>query len=105
MIIHVNEENFEEVVMKNDKLVILDFFATWCMPCKMLSPVFEKVSEKYDGKVTFCKIDIDNNSNLTEKYEIVSVPTLVFVKNGQMINQEIGSRNENELEEVVNKYM
>lgn len=103
MIKILDKNSFEEILNVKNKLIIIDFFADWCMPCKMLGPVYEEVSNIYTD-IEFCKINIDLNEEIVSKYEIDSVPTLLFIKNGVVINQEIGFRNENELKELVEKY-
>ena len=99
----LDKKSFEELLEKKDKLIIIDFFAKWCMPCKMFSPIFEKISQQYT-EVEFGKIDIDLNEEIVSKYSIEGVPTIVFIKNGILINQEIGFRSENEMQDLINKY-
>ena len=102
MIKHTNENDFNKDVIENKKLVIIDFFATWCMPCQMLAPIFEEVSNRYED-IDFFKIDIDQNPNLVKQFEIDSVPTLVFMKEGKVLNQEIGVRGLKEFDEIIQK--
>lgn len=103
MIKILDENSFNEILNEKDKLIIIDFFAQWCMPCKMLAPILEIVSEKY-SEIEFYKVDIDLNEELVTKYEIDSVPTLIFIKNGIVINQEIGVRSEREFDELITRY-
>ncbi|MBE5821550.1 MAG: thioredoxin [Clostridiales bacterium] len=103
MIKIIDKNEFDELLNKKDKLIIIDFFAQWCMPCKMLAPVIETVSEKY-ADVEFYKVDIDLNEELVSKYEIEGVPTLIFIKDGKLINQEVGYRSESELNMLIEKY-
>ena len=103
MIKMLDKKSFEEMLEVKEKLIIIDFFADWCMPCKMLSPVYEEVSQLYT-EVEFCKINIDLSEEIVSKYEIDSVPTLIFIKNGIVINQEIGFRNANELKDLIERY-
>jgi thioredoxin 1 len=84
------DSNFESEVLKHDGLVLVDFFAEWCGPCKMMAPTIEKLSEEYKGKVKIGKMDVDNNQNVSMKYEIQSIPTLIFFKNGEMVDKMIG---------------
>ena len=102
MIKHTDDNNFENDVAKNSKMCIVDFFATWCMPCKMLAPTFEAVSDEYED-VDFYKIDIDQNPALVNTFSIESVPTLIFIKNGEVVEQHIGVRSKNELEEIISR--
>ncbi len=99
MIEHLNSDRFNEEVLKSNTPVLVDFFATWCGPCKMLGPVLEKFSEKRnDLKVV--KIDVDENSDLAVKYGVQGVPTLLFFKDGEVVKQAVGFRNEAQLEEM-----
>lgn len=104
MIKHVNEENFEEVISKLSKVILVDFYATWCGPCQMLSPVLEKIaSSRADFDIV--KIDIDESKNLTEKYNIQVVPTLIIFKDLKKVKQLEGYYNENELVSLVEEYI
>ena len=86
-VIHGTDNDFKEII--NNKIVIVDFFATWCGPCKMLSPVIEQLSEKFKD-VKFVKIDVDECPNVSKSYGIMSVPTLLKFKNGILIDTKIG---------------
>lgn len=92
----INTSEFEETVLKADKPVLVDFFATWCGPCKMMSPVIEELSETYD---TFdvVKVDIDQSMDLAEEYHIMSVPTFMVFENGKAIGKTIGVQSKAEL--------
>lgn len=88
-ILKITEDNFEEEVLKSEKTVILDFYADWCMPCKMQSPIIDQIEEeRQDLKVG--KINIDENQELAEKYGIMSIPTILIMKNGEIANQFVG---------------
>lgn len=93
-IVHATDENFNELI--NGKKVIVDFFATWCGPCKMLSPVLESLSTEYP-EVTFVKVDVDDCRNVSKEYGIMSVPTLMKFENGKLIDAKVGYQNINEL--------
>lgn len=95
-IIHVTEENFEEVVLGSEKTVLVDFFATWCGPCQMLAPTIEEISDEHP-EYTVVKIDVDDAPDLAVKYGIVSIPTLVVIKNGEVINKVIGVHSKDEI--------
>lgn len=101
-VIKLTAENFEETVLKSNKPVLIDFFATWCGPCKMLSPVVDEVAEEVDD-VVFCKVDVDAESSLAEKFNIMSVPTLVLVENGEVENSSVGFIPKEELLEFIGK--
>ena len=92
---------FNEIV-SSDKLTVVDFFATWCGPCKMLTPVVERVNEKLAGEVNFVKVDIDAFNDIASEYRIQSVPTLVYIKEGKEITRTVGYMDEDSLLEKVN---
>ena len=86
----ITDANYEEEVMKADKPVLVDFYADWCGPCRMLAPVIEKIAESYEGKAYVGKCNVDVNQGLAAKYNIMSIPTLMIVKNGQVVWQNTG---------------
>jgi len=96
----INNNNFEEEVLNYKGIVILDFYGTWCMPCKMLAPIVEKVAKEHNCKLA--KVDIDNNEELVNKFHIVSVPTLKIFKDGQEVNTSVGLISESRLIELIN---
>jgi len=100
---HVNEKDFEKEVLKSDKLVIVDFFATWCGPCKMLGPILEQVSEE-NSAVKVVKMDIDENMDIAQEFGLMSVPTLIIFKGGKEVGREIGYRQKNQILEIIKKY-
>ena len=95
-IIHVTEENFDEVVLGGEKTVLVDFFATWCGPCQMLAPTIEELADEHP-EYTVVKIDVDDAPGLAVKYGIVSIPTLVVIKNGDAVNKAIGVHSKDEI--------
>ena len=88
----LTEKNFEEEVLKSDKPVLVDFWATWCGPCRMLAPTIEKIAEEQEGVIKVGKIDVDDEPELAAKYGIASIPTLMVFKNGQLVNTMVGAR-------------
>ena len=89
--IQVNKDNFQEVVLNTDKPVLVDFWASWCGPCRMVAPILEEIaSERSDVKV--CKINVDEEPELAGRYNVMSIPTLLVVKEGQVVNQAVGAR-------------
>ncbi|MFR8103556.1 MAG: thioredoxin [Clostridia bacterium] len=100
----IENGNFEEVI-QNNKLCVVDFFATWCGPCKMLSPVIDGVSEEYAGKVDFYKVDIDGNQDLAMKYGVEAVPTVVFMKQGKVVDKFVGFHDADSIKQMVEKSM
>ncbi len=86
----ITKENFTEEVINSTKPVLVDFWATWCGPCMMLSPIVSEIAEKYGDKISVCKINVDEQPELAERYNIFSIPTLMVFKNGEITNQSVG---------------
>lgn len=95
------EENFENEVLKSDIPVLVDFYADWCGPCKMMFPVVEKLAEEYDGKIKIGKVNSDENSELAIKYAIMSIPSFLVFKNGEVVNSATGALPEAALKNIL----
>lgn len=91
MALELNDTNFEELVLKSDKPVLVDFWAEWCGPCRMVGPVVEELSKDYDGKALVGKVNVDNNPNISAQFGIRNIPTLLFFKNGQVVDKQVGA--------------
>ncbi|NLX80553.1 MAG: thioredoxin [Proteiniphilum sp.] len=78
-------------VLATDKLVIIDFWAEWCGPCKMVGPIIDQISDEYEGKVVVGKVDVDNNDEATSKYGIRNIPTILYIKNGEIVDKVVGA--------------
>ena len=90
-VLHITKENFEAEVLKSEKPVLVDFFAAWCGPCKMIAPILEEIAaEREDIKV--CKINVDEEPELAAQYQVSSIPSLFVIKDGQVVNQSLGAR-------------
>ena len=99
-VIAVNSSNFEQEVLKSDKKVLIDFYADWCGPCQMLSPLIDEVAEEYSD-VKFVRIDVDANEDLSNQYGVVYIPKLVVIENGIVINESVGYIEKNEIENLI----
>lgn len=95
--IDVNESTFETSVLKSDKPVLVDFWATWCKPCKMVAPIVDELADDYEGKVNFVKVDVDSNQKIAANYGIMSIPTLMIFKNGKPVSNIVGAKPKAEL--------
>lgn len=94
---HVDSTNFEEIVLKSDKPVLVDFWAEWCGPCKVLGPILEEVSKEIGEQVEIVKLNVDDSRELTAKYGIRGIPTMIMFKNGQSVSTLVGSQPKNEV--------
>lgn len=90
-IITLNTQNFEETVLHSTKPVMVDFWAEWCNPCKALSPVIDELAEEYSGRIIFCKVNVDQEHELAEQFNVMSIPTVLIFKGGDMVNPMIGA--------------
>ena len=96
-VISLNEKNFDEEVLKSDKPVLIDFWASWCGPCKMMSPVIDAIAEEMGEKVKVCKINIDEEQNLAVKYNVMSIPTFIVIKDGKEVSRSVGVQDKAEI--------
>ena len=94
----VSDADFDEIVLKAKNPVLVDFWATWCRPCLMVAPIVDGLSEKYTGKIDFCKVDVDQNPKSAAKFNVMSIPTILIFKNGLPVSHIVGLRPKAELE-------
>lgn len=90
MALEITDSNFEELVKNSDKPVMIDFWAVWCGPCKMVAPVVDELSHDFDGKAVIGKVDVDNNPSLSTSFGIRNIPTILFLKNGEIVDKHVG---------------
>ena len=100
-VVKLTTAEFENVAAKSAKPVLIDFWAPWCAPCRMLEPVIEQLAAEYDGKAKVGKVNVDEETGLAQQFQVMSIPTIVLMKDGKVINQLIGVRSKAELESLL----
>lgn len=102
LIVHTTDANFEQDVLKSELPVLLDFWAPWCGPCKMIAPILDEVAEQFDGRVKVVKINIDENDKTPAQFNVRGIPTLMVFKGGEVVATKVGALAKNQLEAFVN---
>ncbi|MDY4095367.1 MAG: thioredoxin [Lachnospiraceae bacterium] len=97
----ITRENFENEVMKSDIPVLIDFWAPWCGPCRMMGPIIEQLAEEYEGKAKVGKVNVDEEGELSQAFGVMSIPTIVLVKDGKVVKQAVGARPKAEVEAML----
>ncbi|NNC94126.1 MAG: thioredoxin [Chitinophagales bacterium] len=105
MALTFTDQNFQETVLDSEKVAIIDFWAEWCGPCRALTPIIEQLSTEYDGKAVIGKVNVDNNPEISMKYGIRNIPTILFIKNGEVVDKAVGVVPKAMLEQTLQKHM
>jgi thioredoxin 1 len=103
--VHITDSAFEQTVMQSQVPVIVDFWAPWCNPCKMIAPTLEKLAKEYDGKLLITKINTDENQEWMMKFGIQGIPTVLFVANGKVVHRQVGALPERMLRDIVTQFL
>jgi thioredoxin 1 len=103
--VHVNEGSFEAAVLGSPLPVLVDFWAPWCAPCRMVAPSLEKIAQDYAGRLLVAKVNTDENNQLAARYQIAGIPTLLFISNGQIVDQQVGALSYTILKKMVDQFL
>jgi thioredoxin 1 len=104
MALELTDKNFKETIESTDQLVVVDFWAQWCGPCLMISPIINELSVELEGKVIVGKVDVDTNSDVPLEYKVRNIPTILFIKNGEVVDKSIGAVSKTSLLEKIEEY-
>ena len=104
-VVVLDSGNFKSEVLDSSIPVLVDFWASWCGPCRMIAPIIDQLADEFDGKVKIGKVNVDENRELASQYRVMSIPALLVFKNGQIVNQAVGARPKAELEKMLNSVL
>ncbi len=105
MAVELTDANFDEIALGSDKPVMIDFWAEWCGPCRMVAPIVEEISNEYGDKAVIAKVNVDENPNISMKFGIRNIPTIVFIKNGELVDKSVGAVPKNVLTEKLDNIL
>ncbi|AEV69623.1 thioredoxin [Acetivibrio clariflavus] len=104
-VVIINKNNFEEEVLKSDKAVLVDFWAPWCGPCRAVGPIVDELADEYEGRAKISKLNVDDEGELAAKFRVMSIPTIMIFKNGEVVEKVIGARSKSELISLLDKHI
>lgn len=104
-VLELTSGNFEQEVISSGKLFLVDFWAEWCGPCRAVAPIIDDLAEAYDGKVAVGKVNVDDEGSLAQKYRIMSIPTIILFKDGQIVERIVGARSSQEFKSIIDKHI
>ena len=103
--LHINENNYQKEVLESNIPVVVDFWATWCGPCKMIAPIIDEMANEYEGKAKICKVDVDNNNSIAVQLGIRSIPTVMIFKDGKVVDTIVGAVPKSQIVAKLNEYL
>lgn len=103
--IHVNDDTFEKSILQSEVPVIVDFWAPWCGPCKMVAPILEKIAKDFDGKLLVAKVNTDENQEYAGRYGVQGIPTMLFIAGGKILHRQVGAVPENVLRDTIDQFL
>ncbi len=105
MAFEFTDTNFQESALDSDKLVVVDFWAEWCGPCRLVTPIIDELSKDYEGRAVIGKVNVDHNAQVASKYNVRSIPTILFLKNGEIVDKQVGATTKAALESKITAHL
>ena len=105
MALEINDSTSETIVKQSDKLVVLDFWAQWCGPCRQVAPIIDELAIEYDSRVVIGKVNVDESTEITSQYSIRNIPTVLFIKNGELVDKLVGAQSKSKFVDIIEKHL
>ncbi len=103
--LEITDANFQQEVLNSEKLAVLDLWAIWCGPCRLLDPIFKELANDYEGKAVIAKVNVDENPEIPQKYGVLNIPTILFIKDGELVDKIVGAVPKRAIVEVIEKHL